>query len=281
MPNWKNIIRNRVLSITRQKSGDPPRGSLFLGIVDGQHLYLTARDRSYHLLIIGGIGTGKTVTAENLIRQDIEHGRGVVLIDPMGALFKRVLGYLCYCAATGRRIPEVILFNPSENEWVLPFNPFVRKDGELSVQVDRLVAATLRAWGQDTGNDTPRLEKWLTCLFCLMIECNLTLLEAAWLLDRNQQELREQLLSRISNSFIRKQFEQLSHFKPFEFSQQLESVENRLMRFLASGHLGRIFGAGTNALDFQKIMDEGKILLVNLQPGKFLSHEQAQLIGIL
>src|ERR1700686_5909928 len=51
------------------------------------------------------------------------------------------------------------------------------------------------------------------------------------------------------------------------------------MRFLTSGHLSRLFGSGTNALDFRRIMDEGKILLVNLQPSKYLSREQQRLIG--
>ena len=267
--------------VIHKRSGDPPKGALFLGVVEGQRLYLVPRDRSFALLMIGAMGTGKTVAMKGFIQQELWLRHLFCVIDPMGALFDWALEYIAYLKATGRVLPEVIIFNPSEDEWVLPFNPFQRREGELAVQVDRRVSATLRAWGQHTADETPRLEKWLRCLYTVLIECGLTILECAGLLDQHQRELRSTLISGLSNPFIRARLEQLSRLKPGEFADQTESVENRLMRFLSSGHLGRIFGVGTNALDFQKIMDDGKILLVNLKPSKFLSHEQARLIGTL
>jgi hypothetical protein len=104
-------MRNRQPnSLTRRKvtrsAGPPPKGALFLGMVGGQRVYLSPRDRSFHLLIIGAIGTGKTVTMESLLRQDIDAGRGLCLIDPMGALFDRLLAYCCYRKAIGCRVRD-------------------------------------------------------------------------------------------------------------------------------------------------------------------------------
>jgi hypothetical protein len=257
----------------------PPPGALFLGMVDGAPVYLTARDRSLMLLLIGPPGSGKTVTMEAYARQDIDYGRGLMVIDPMGALVDRLLAYIAYRTATGRRVPEVIVLNASGGEWVLPINPFERQDREISVQVDRRVASMLRVWHQATGDYTPRLEKWLKILFTVLIECGLTVLEAGLLLDQHQHKLREALLTGLSNSLIRSKFEQLSRYKLSEYLQQTESTENRLLRFLTSDQLGRIFGTGLNALDLPSIMDEGKIVLVNLKPSSLLSREQGQLIG--
>jgi hypothetical protein len=78
-------------------------------MVNGQALYLSARDRSYHLIIIGAIGTGKTVSMEGMIRQDIRAGRGCCVIDPMGALFHRILAYCCYLKAIGAFVNSIWL----------------------------------------------------------------------------------------------------------------------------------------------------------------------------
>ena len=269
-----------------QKSSSPiptttPRGALELGRVDGKPINLSARDRSVHLLMIGASKTGKTTAMESLVRQDIDAGRGLCLIDPMGALYERLLSYCCYRRGIGCKVPDVVLFNPSQGEWVLPYNPFVNRGGDISVQVDRRVQATLRAWGQQSGDETPRLEKWLKCLYTVLIECKLTIMEAGYLLDQHSEGVRSFLTQGLTDVFIRSKLEQLSSYKTSDFMNQVESVENRLMRFLSSTTIRRTMGSSQNALDFRQIMDEGKIVLVNLQPSEWLSTEQQRLFGTL
>ena len=274
----KSLVPVRTKTVMPERPA-PPKGALLLGVVGGQRCYLTRRDRSYHLLIIGAIGTGKTVTLESITRCDIAHGEGGCVMDRMGALYQRVLNYCCFRKAAGLRLPEIILFNPSADEWVLPYNPFVRRNGELSVQVDRRVAATVRVWGVSNTQFTPRLEKWLKVIYSALISGGLTIEEAAWIIDQRSQDIRAYLSRALSSPLLQRKLDQLSLFKTTEFYEQLESVENRLMRFLSSEHLSRIFGSGGNVLDFRDIMDRRKHLLINLQPSSFLSEEQSSMIG--
>ena len=150
-----------------------------------------------------------------------------------------------------------------------------------AVQVDRRVAATLRVWGQDRGDLTPRLEKWLKIVYHALIECGLTILEAADLIERHNDQLRAYVLQSIPHPLIRSKIEQLSHYRTSDFLQQTESLDNRLMRFLVSGTLRRIMGVGQNALDFPAMMDSGQSLLADLSVSNRLSREQRKLIGTL
>lgn len=260
----------------------PPKGRLLVGFIDDQQpVYLSARDRSMHALFIGSTGCGKTTAMERCARQDLGSGRGLCIIDPMGSLYERVLDYACYLKAIGLRVPEVIPCDFSSGQWAVPFNPFIRRDGDISVQVDRRVSAVLRAWGQSSGDETPRLEKWLKVIFSVLIEQGLTILEAAHLLNQNPSPVRNHLLQGFSDPFIQQKLAQLSTYRASEFLQQVESAENRLMRFLTSETLRRTMGPGSSALDFSSIVEQGKILLVNLRPSNHLSVEQQRLIGTL
>jgi len=261
--------------------GRRPKAGLLLGFIDGQPVCMSPRARSLPTILVGAAGTGKTTCMEAGIRQDIDASRGACVIDPMGALVKRLLDYYCYRKAIGCRVPKIKVFDPSSGEWILPYNPFVRRSGDLAVQVDRRVQAVLRVWRQHGSDETPRLEKWLRAIFTVLIEGNLTILEAEHLITLHADELRAFFLRAVTDSLIRSRLEQLEHYKPSDFLMHLESAENRLMRFLTSTTIRRTMGTGANALDFRTIMDDGELLLVNLQPSDWLSLEQQRLFGTL
>src|SRR5262249_17240631 len=89
------------------------------------------------------------------------------------------------------------------------------------------------------------------------------------------------LTAGLTNAFIRRKLDDLSHYRPSDFLEQIESVENRLMRFICSDTLRTTMGLGRNALDFRKVMDEGRILAINLATSGHLSDEQRRLIGTM
>src|SRR2546425_3215995 len=100
-------------------------------------------DRKTHMHVIGSSGSGKSRFLEWMIRGDLRNRQGFCLIDPHGELYNDVLRY-CAHHVLDR---EIVLLNPSQSSSVIGFNPFQRApQGEVSVQVDRRIAATMRAW---------------------------------------------------------------------------------------------------------------------------------------
>src|SRR5712671_6522531 len=117
--------------------------SLMLGFDGrGQPIRLMANDRLIHTHVIGSSGSGKSKFMEWLMRGDLRNGQGFCLIDPHGSLYDEMADYCAY-----RVDREVILLNLSTPDIVVGFNPFQRApQGDISVQVDRRIAATMHAW---------------------------------------------------------------------------------------------------------------------------------------
>jgi hypothetical protein len=255
------------------------RGVKLVG-TDNQHLTIDARQRSRHTLLIGATGTGKTTALESLVRQDIDAGHGVLVIDPHGDLYKRLLKYVCYRKAIGCLRSDVLLFDPSSGQWTLPFDPFQRPtDGDLAVAVERRVNVILKAWKQYDSRETPRLAKTLTVLVAGIMEAGLSILDAGELLKQQATLPRAAVAEAMREPLLANLLTQLSLYRPQDFLSQVESTESRMIPFLISGAIRRIMGLGRSELDAAKAMDDGQIVLVNLAPSRFLSDEQQQIIG--
>jgi DNA helicase HerA-like ATPase len=116
---------------------------------DGRDVLLSGADRRAHMHVIGSSGSGKSKFLEWMVRQDLKEGQGFCLIDPHGTLYRDVLEYSAYKVL--RR--DIVLLNLSEPSHIIAFNPFRRSaDGDISVQVDRRIAATMHAWGVENGS---------------------------------------------------------------------------------------------------------------------------------
>jgi hypothetical protein len=252
---------------------------LFIGRTESEdQLLLSADDLSTHVHGIGATRSGKSKLIEWMARDLIRDGRGFCLIDPHGSLYNDVLEWLTYL----RPRRHIVLFNPSHTDRIVGFNPFRTRNGSVSVQVDRLMRATLKAWGATSTDETPRLERWLRCGFHTLLEHGLPFPTLELLLSWKYPEVRAYFASRLSTPIIRDEWERLEVYKrPQDFDGQVESSWSRLFRFLAAKELVRLLGVPSNALDVEEIINQGHILLVNLQPSEALSREQARLIGTL
>jgi hypothetical protein len=253
---------------------------------------LSPKDRQSHIHCIGSTGTGKSKFIELMIRQDLldpDRPHGFCLIDPHGKLYDELLLYIAH----GH--PEVadrlILFNPAgETNNVLGFNPLqkvLNPDGSLNLddldyRIGTLVSGCLKVWGQyDGGDKSPRISRWLENIFYTLLVNGLSLVEAAALISTKENPAREKMLEKVSNFLIDEDWKayQSSNFTMKQ--TQLEGAANRLRRFLSSEVLRNILGQQENVLDFKQVMDEGKIVLVNLSSQGKLYSENLRLLGVM
>jgi hypothetical protein len=250
---------------------------------DGQALYLTDADLKAHAHGVGASRKGKSKLIEWIIRELVKQERGLCLIDPHGHLYDSLVQWLAY--VTPHRAHPV-LFNPSYEKRVVGFNPFQLKgeksEDRITTKVDRMVAATLRAWGAKDLNSMPRLERWMRCLYYVLIEQDYSVEVARYFLSPSDLATRDAIIARIRSETIREQWLTLTQGKsPTAYLAQLESTANRLFKFITHPTIRRMMGLQSNAIDLKEIINQKRILLVNLQPSDYVSEETARIVGAL
>ncbi len=234
--------------------------------------------RKIHMHVIGSSNSGKSKLLEWMMRGDLRNRQGFCLIDPHGTLYDDIVAY-CAHHVLDR---EIIQLNLSRPDTVVGFNPFVRTEGgDVSVQVDRRIAATMRAWNVKDTDQTPTLARTLRLIYTVMLELNLGLPQVAHLIDFNASEIRGKLIDQLQTPLIQREWRELQALKAKDWREETLSAKNRLFKFLTSTTLARFMGVSDRSLNLQQIMDEGKVLLVNLAPSDHLSHENAKAFGAL
>lgn len=244
----------------------------------------TLQERCAHTHVIGATGTGKSKFLELLMRQDMRERRtGFCLLDPHGSLYHDVVLYACQ--KHGYQADRFILFNPAEQgEHVVGFNPIPDNAVEnIDYILDMLISGCLKAWGQDNTDRTPRITKWLENIFYTIIVNDLTLVETAPLLSisKRSQPQRERLLAKVTSDVVLDDWEMFRTSTNTQKQALIEGAANRLRKFLRNEAIRNVIGQKQRTLDLQKIMDEGKILLVNLNGSNRISHENTKLLGIM
>lgn len=229
------------------------------------------KDRRRHFYIIGKSGVGKSKLLELLVRQDIAFGHGVCLMDPHGDVIANILDFI-----PENRAKDVILIDPSDTQWPVSFNPLMNVEPEMKHQVTQgLIEVMEKQFG---ANWTPRLEHVFrfTCL-ALLDYPNATMRGMISLLtDRNY---RQKVTEYIEDEMVKR-------FWAIEFADWSEKFDtdaiiplvNKLGQFLSNPLLRYIFGQKENKVDIGKIMNEKRILLINLSKGK-LGEENSSFFG--
>jgi len=230
-------------------------------------------DRFFHTYAIGKTGTGKTTFLETIALQDMINGRGVTVIDPHGDLAERLVAQV-----PPSRKGDLIYLNAPDPTQPFGYNPLRR------IQVDRiplaasgLMEAFKKLWAEAWG---VRMEHILrNALYALIEYGDATLPDILRMIS--QASYRKEVISRITNEQVKAFWtKEFPKYNPRYQQEIIAPIQNKVGAFLADPRLYRMFTTPPIDLHFRKIMDEGKILIVNLAKGR-LGEDSANLLGAL
>src|SRR6266487_2921341 len=222
---------------------------------------LPVEARHTHLYCIGTTGQGKSKFLENLLVQDILAGRAAGLIDPHQDLARDTLSHLASVGffRSSQAYERVIYFDPTRSDYVLPFN-ILKSPFDPYIVAQQVIEAFKRTWSQAL-EEARRFSNIALAALLVLIETGQTLVEMPTLLTN--KGYRETLLERVHNQDVVDYFHSRFDKWDREGAAMMESVLNKVTAFTFNPYLKRILGAGENRLDFQRIMNEGKVLIVD------------------
>ncbi len=242
-------------------------------------IHLGREDRMRHLYVLGQTGTGKTVTLKNLIIQDIKNGDGCCMIDPHGDDVKEILANI-----PPERYDDVIYFDPANTDRPMGLNmlEYDREFPELkTLVINELLGIFNKLFDMKTsgGAGFEAMFRNATQLVMEHPESGNTLLEISRVLS--DKDFRDYKLSKCKNPMIHQYWKNaeattgeqgLSNWVPF--------INSKIDPFLTNDIMRPIVAQEKSSFDIRDIMDNKKILLVNLSKGR-LGEINANLIGLI
>lgn len=240
---------------------------------DARVFGIRRKDRRHHMYVLGKTGTGKSTLLSVLAEQDVRRGEGLALLDPHGDLAERLLATM-----PAHRRSDLVYFNVPAHDQDIHFNPL----DSVPLIKRPLVGAWLldafkKIWADSWG---VRMEHILrNTLLTLLDQPEATLADMLPLLDN--RAFRTRAVDRTTNHQVRRFW--LHEYENYSWryrSDAIAPIQNKVGAFLANPILNRILGHPRSSFNLREIMDQGKILLVNLAKGK-LGEDPSSLLGAL
>lgn len=252
--------------------------NLFRGVET--KIYLGREDRRRHLYMIGQTGTGKSNFLKNLIRQDIEAGEGVSVIDPHGELAEYALSVI-----PDSRLDDVIYFDPGDTARPMGLN-MLEYDPQFPQQKSLVVNELLEIFNKLFNMSVaggPAFEQYFRNATQLVMDdpqSGNTLIEVARVFK--DKAFRELKISRSTNPLVKSFWTQIAEKASGEQSLQNYApyVTNKFDAFLSDDIMRPIVAQPVSAFNFREVMDQKKILLINLSKGK-LGELNSSLLGLI
>ena len=228
-------------------------------------------DRSRHVYIIGQTGAGKSGMLELFALSDIFHGQGYAIIDPHGDFAINNMRFI-----PGSRLQDVVYFNPADTAYPLGFNPLEVTDPNQKTNISSEVIGVLkRMFGDSWG---PRLEYILRyTILALLDRPETTMLDITRMLT--DKKFRKETLGYCKDTVVLQfwNVEFNSWTEKFQ-AEAIAPVLNKVGAFTANPVIRNIIGQPKSTFNIRKIMDEGKILIVNLSKG-LIGEDNAGILG--
>jgi hypothetical protein len=231
------------------------------------------RDRLAHSYVVGKTGTGKSTLLNTLAAQDVAAGNGFALFDPHGDLAEKVAAL-----AAVRRARDVIYLNVPAADLPWTFNPFAHIPADKrALAAAGMVEVFKKLWPDDWG---PRLEHLLrNVVFTLLESPGASFADIPRLLTN--KDYRDQLLASVTNDVVLDFWQtEYARYSPAFRAVVVAPLQNKLGALLTDPILRRILTEERAQLDLRRLMDEGRILIVNLDKGR-IGEGPASLLGSL
>jgi len=283
LPN-KTVETPHIFWLNAKRAPAPmliPESGLFLGLSKyrgvERPIYIGDDDRRRHMYVIGKTGTGKSQLLEELVMQDINAGKGVAVIDPHGDLITGIMSRMPVS-----RAEDVIYFDPSDTERPMGLNMLeAHTEEQKHFVVTSIVGLMYKLYDpMKTGIIGPRFEHAIrNAMLTVMCEPGNTFVEVVRILT--DAAFVQELLPKVSDPIIRRYWtDQIAQTADFHKSEVLDYIVSKFGRFVTNKLMRNIIGQSKSSFDFRHVMDEGKILLVNLAKGK-LGEENSNFLGLI
>jgi hypothetical protein len=240
-------------------------------------VHIGFEDRRRHVYIIGKTGVGKSVLLHDMAVQDIKAGHGVCVIDPHGDLIDEIVKYI-----PPQRAEDVIYFDPSDTERPMGLNLLeAYNEDQKHFITTAIINLMYKLYDpQRTGIIGPRFEHAVrNAMLTVMSETGTTFVEVVRCLTDSRYV--QELLPKVTDPIIRRYWtDQIAQTSDFHKSEVLDYIVSKFGRFVTNKTMRNIIGQSKSAFDFRRVMDEGKILLINLSKGK-LGEENSSFLGLV
>lgn len=268
----------------KSKAAAPPAILPSAGIILGKNQFrgqettikLNPLDRRRHLYMVGQTGTGKSYLLRNLIKQDVDSGAGVGIIDPHGDLVEAILGLV-----PRSRWNDVVLFDPADAEWPIGLNLLeAATPTEKDFAIQEMIATFYKLFPPETMGPVFEHSMRNAMLTLMADEGNPGTLVDIPRIFTDPVFVR-QLLIKVTDPLVRDFWEKemLKMTEQYK-SEMLGYLISKVGRFVENSMMRNIIGQSRSGIDFNDIMNNGKILLVNLSKGR-IGEINSALLGLI
>jgi CxxC-x17-CxxC domain-containing protein len=230
-------------------------------------------DRRRHVYIVGKTGVGKTVLLENMVIQDIQNGYGVAVVDPHGEFAEKMLDFV-----PSNRVNDVVYFNPADAEHPIAFNVMENVEQDYRhLAASGLMGAFKKIWA---GLWSSRMEYILYNTILALLEYPGTTLLGInrMLADR---DYRDKVVDKIKDTAIKSFWINEFAKYPDRFREEaVAPIQNKVGQFISTPLIRNIIGQVKSSINMRDVMDQSKILIVNLSKGK-IGEDASNLLGAL
>ena len=231
------------------------------------------RDRGRHMYIIGQTGAGKSMLLQLLTLSDVYQNEGFAIIDPHGDYATDIMQYI-----PEDRIKDVVYFDATDREHPMAFNPMEVVDVNLKNHISSELVGVLKRMFENSWG--PRLEYILRYTILALLDYpGATMLDITRMLT--EKDFRKRVIKEIDDPVVRNFWvTEFASWNEKFASEAVAPVLNKVGAFVANPLIRNIVGQQKSAFNIREIMDQGKILIVNLSRGQ-VGEDNAAILGAL